>query len=93
MSGSSKTLMQKLKQANFKSAELFFQKFEELALEADAIKNEQVMTDQVKKAIWKNVKDTIYTGDNNAPWTYEQWKSGVLWMDYNYQLNDCAPWP
>ncbi|PBK71384.1 hypothetical protein ARMSODRAFT_973818 [Armillaria solidipes] len=79
--------LKKLHQTNFKSGEVFFQKFEELALEADIIDNDQQMALMIKKAVRKTAKDSIYAQPNILSNTYEEWKHCILQIDYNYQLN------
>ncbi|SJL06737.1 uncharacterized protein ARMOST_10079 [Armillaria ostoyae] len=82
--------LKKLRQTDFKSGEVFFQKFEELALEADIIDNEGQMAQMVEEAVCKTAKDTIYAQPNHPPDTYEEWKHCILQIDYNYHLNRAA---
>ncbi|SJL12748.1 uncharacterized protein ARMOST_16179 [Armillaria ostoyae] len=82
--------LKKLCQTDFKSGEVFFQKFEELALEADIIDNEGQMAQMVKEAVRKTAKDTIYVQPSHPPDTYEEWKRRILQIDYNYCLNRAA---
>ncbi|SJL16295.1 uncharacterized protein ARMOST_19815 [Armillaria ostoyae] len=70
--------LEKLHQTDFKSGEVFFQKFKELALEADIIDNEGQMAQMVKEV------------PNHLPDTYEEWKCRILQIDYNYRLNRAA---
>ncbi|SJL13538.1 uncharacterized protein ARMOST_16982 [Armillaria ostoyae] len=82
--------LKKLRQTDFKSGKVFFQKFEELALEADIIDNEGQMAQMIEEAVRKTAKDTIYTQPNRPPDTYEEWKRRILQIDYNYRLNRAA---
>ncbi|PBK63335.1 hypothetical protein ARMSODRAFT_979998 [Armillaria solidipes] len=69
---------------------IFFQKFEELALEADVIDNEGQMTSMIKEAVCKTAKDSIYAQPNRPPNTYEEWRHHILQIDYNYWLNQAT---
>ncbi|PBK68210.1 hypothetical protein ARMSODRAFT_976063 [Armillaria solidipes] len=79
--------LRRLHQTDFKSGNIFFQKFEELALEADIIDNEGQMAKMVEEAVRKTTKDTIYAQPNHLLDTYEEWKRRILQIDYNYHLN------
>ncbi|SJL06708.1 uncharacterized protein ARMOST_10050 [Armillaria ostoyae] len=72
------------------SGEVFFQKFEELALEADIIDNEGQMAQMIEEAVRKTARDTIYAQPNPPPNTYEEWKRRILQIDYNWRLNKAA---
>ncbi|KAK0470794.1 hypothetical protein IW261DRAFT_1572640 [Armillaria novae-zelandiae] len=61
----------KLKQKDYSDGELFFQKFEELALEAGVIDNEQMMLNQIEEAARQTSKDKILYNDAEQPRTYE----------------------
>ncbi len=77
---------EKLRQVNFKDGDRFFQEFEELAHYAGVRGNEQVMVTQVKKAACKTSKNTIYAGNGDLPNLYNNWKSRLLRIDYNWHL-------
>ncbi|PBK73222.1 hypothetical protein ARMSODRAFT_1016018 [Armillaria solidipes] len=79
--------LRRLRQTDFKSGNAFFQKFEELALEANIINNEGQMAKMIEEAVCKTAKDTIYTQPNRPPDTYDEWKCHILQIDYNYHLN------
>ncbi|PBK58683.1 hypothetical protein ARMSODRAFT_1028052 [Armillaria solidipes] len=79
--------LKRLCQTDFKSGKLFFQKFEELALEAEIIDNEGQMATMIEEAVRKTAKDTIYAQPNAPPDTYEEWKRRILQINYNYRLN------
>ncbi|PBK74581.1 hypothetical protein ARMSODRAFT_970667 [Armillaria solidipes] len=79
--------LKKIRQTDYKSGDIFFQKFEELALEADIIDNERQMATMIEEAIRKTARDTIYAQPNCPPDTYEEWKCCALQIDYNYCLN------
>ncbi|SJL06750.1 uncharacterized protein ARMOST_10092 [Armillaria ostoyae] len=79
--------LKKLHQTDFKSGEVFFQKFKKLTLEADVIDNEGQMVSMIKEAVCKTAKDTIYMQPNVLPNTYNKWKHHILQIDYNYWLN------
>ncbi|SJL13399.1 uncharacterized protein ARMOST_16842 [Armillaria ostoyae] len=76
--------LKRLRQTDFKSGEVFFQKFKELALEADVIDNEGQMAQMIEEAVRKTAKDTIYTQPNRPPDTYEEWKRRIIQIDYNW---------
>ncbi|PBK58434.1 hypothetical protein ARMSODRAFT_983847 [Armillaria solidipes] len=82
--------LKKLRQTDFKSGKVFFQKFEELALEADIIDNEGQMAQMIEEAVRKTAKDTIYAQPNPPPDSYEEWKCCILQIDYNWHLNRAA---
>ncbi|SJL13537.1 uncharacterized protein ARMOST_16981 [Armillaria ostoyae] len=82
--------LKKLRQTDFKSGKVFFQKFEELALEADVIDNEGQMAQMIEEAVRKTAKDTIYAQPNCPPDTYKEWKCRILQIDYNWRLNRAA---
>ncbi len=77
---------EKLKQINFKDGNKFFQEFEELAHYAGVRGNEQVMVAQIKQAARETSKNTIYAGDGDLPELYDDWKSRLLRIDYNWCL-------
>ncbi len=77
---------EKLRQVNFKDGDRFFQEFEELAHYAGVCANEQVMVAQIKRAACKTSKNTIYAGDGDLPVLYDDWKSRLLRIDYNWCL-------
>ncbi|PBK71422.1 hypothetical protein ARMSODRAFT_1017321 [Armillaria solidipes] len=79
--------LRKLHQTDFKSGDIFFQKFKELALEANIIDNEGQMAKMVEEAVCKTAKDTIYAQPNCPLDTYDEWKRHILQIDYNYHLN------
>ncbi|PBK62471.1 hypothetical protein ARMSODRAFT_1024885 [Armillaria solidipes] len=79
--------LKRLRQTDFKSGDIFFQKFEELALEANIIDNEGQMAKMIEEVVCKTAKDTIYTQPNHPPDTYDEWKRRILQIDYNYHLN------
>ncbi|PBK58308.1 hypothetical protein ARMSODRAFT_1028359 [Armillaria solidipes] len=66
--------LKKIRQTDYKSGNIFFQKFEELALEANIIDNEGQMAKIVEEAIRKTARDTIYAQSNHPLDTYEEWK-------------------
>ncbi|SJK97339.1 uncharacterized protein ARMOST_00591 [Armillaria ostoyae] len=70
--------LKKLCQTDFKSGEVFFQKFEKLTLEADIIDNEGQMAQMIEEAVCKTAKDTIYAQPNRLPNTYDEWKRHIL---------------
>ncbi len=71
---------------DFKDGDQFLQQFEELAFYADVRDNEQVMVAQIKRATHETSKHTIYVADGNLPTLYDQWKTHLLWIDYNWRL-------
>ncbi len=77
---------ERLKQVNFKDGDKFFQEFEELTHYAGVRGNEQVMVAQIKRAARKTSKNTIYAGDGDLPDLYDDWKSRLLRIDYNWHL-------
>ncbi len=77
---------EKLRQADFKDGDQFFQQFEELAFYADVCDNEQVMIAQIKRAARETSKNTIYVADGDLPTLYDQWKARLLRIDYNWWL-------
>ncbi|PBK63900.1 hypothetical protein ARMSODRAFT_1023546 [Armillaria solidipes] len=77
---------EKLRQANYADRDLFFQKFEELALEAGVLYNEQLMYKQIEKAARETSKNTIFAVNGNIPTTYDEWKQCLLHMDYNFRV-------
>ncbi len=77
---------EKLKQVNFKDGDKFFQEFEELAHYAGVRGNKQVMVAQIKRAARETSKNTIYAGDSDLPDLYDDWKSRLLRIDYNWRL-------
>ncbi len=77
---------EKLRQVNFKDGDRFFQEFEELAHYAGVCSNEQVMVAQIKRAAHETSKNTIYAGNGDLPNLYDDWKSHLLHIDYNWRL-------
>ncbi len=71
---------------NFKDGDRFFQEFEELAHYAGVHGNEQVMVAQIKRAACETSKNTIYAGNGDLPNLYDDWKSRLLQIDYNWHL-------
>ncbi len=71
---------------NFKDGDRFFQEFEELAHYVGVCENEQVMVAQIKRAARETSKNTIYAGDGDLPNLYDNWKSRLLRIDYNWRL-------
>ncbi len=71
---------------NFKDRDKFFQEFEELAHYAGVRANEQVMVAQIKRAARETSKNMIYAGDSDLPDLYDDWKSRLLWINYNWHL-------
>ncbi len=71
---------------NFKDGDRFFQEFEELTHYAGVRTNEQVMVTQIKRAARETSKNMIYAGDGDLPVLYDNWKSRLLWIDYNWRL-------
>ncbi|SJL14238.1 uncharacterized protein ARMOST_17694 [Armillaria ostoyae] len=82
--------LKKLRQTDFKSGKVFFQKFKELTLEADIIDNEGQMAQMIEEAVRKTAKDMIYAQPNKPPDTYDKWKCRILQIDYNWHLNQAA---
>ncbi len=78
--------MEKLRQVNFKDRDRFFQEFKELTHYAGVRTNEQVMVAQIKRATHETSKNTIYAGDGDLPNLYNDWKSRLLRIDYNWHL-------
>ncbi len=77
---------EKLRQVNFKDGDKFFQEFEELTHYSGVCSNEQVMVTQIKRATHKTSKNTIYTADGDLPVLYNDWKTCLLRIDYNWHL-------
>ncbi len=77
---------ERLRQVNFKDGDKFFQEFEELTHYAGVRSNEQVMVAQIKRAARETSKNTIYAGDGDLPNLYDDWKSRLLRIDYNWRL-------
>ncbi len=77
---------EKLRQATFKDGDKFFQEFEELAHYSGVHGNKQVMVAQIKRATCETSKNTIYAADGDLPVLYNDWKSRLLRIDYNWRL-------
>ncbi len=70
----------------FKDGDKFFQEFEELAHYSGVRGNEQVMVAQIKRAARETSKNTIYAADSDLPVLYDNWKTHLLRIDYNWHL-------
>ncbi len=68
----------------FKDGDKFFQEFEELAHYSGVRGNKQVMVAQIKRATHETSKNTIYAADGNLPVLYDDWKTRLLRIDYNW---------
>ncbi len=77
---------EKLRQADFKDGDKFFQQFEELAYHAGICTNDQLMLHQIKKAGRQTSKNTIYSADGDVPTTYDEWKARLTLIDLNWCL-------
>ncbi len=77
---------EKLKQADFKDGDKFFQEFEELAYHAGIRSNDQLMLHQIKKAARQTSKNTIYSADGDVPVDYDGWKARLTRIDLNWRL-------
>ncbi len=75
---------EKLRQVNFKDGDKFFQEFEELAHYSGVCGNEQVMVAQIKRAACETSKNIIYAADGDLPVLYNDWKTRLLRIDYNW---------
>ncbi len=71
---------------NFKDGDKFFQEFEELTYYSGVRSNEQVMVAQIKRAARETSKNTIYAANSDLPVLYDDWKTRLLWIDYNWRL-------
>ncbi len=71
---------------NFKDGDKFFQEFEELAHYSGVHGNEQVMVAQIKRATRETSKNTIYAADGDLPVLYNDWKTRLLRIDFNWRL-------
>ncbi len=77
---------EKLKQADYKDGDKFFQEFEELAYHAGIRGNDQLMLHQIKKSARQTSKNTIYSADGDVPTNYEGWKARLTRIDLNWRL-------